>query len=59
MGVVTNLRSYGKRKQVQSYACRMLCEITARHNDKESGDQRTIDGQCVLRMIDGGRSVSS
>jgi len=42
-----------------SYACRMLCEITARHNDEESGDQRAIDGQCVLRMVGGGRSVSS
>jgi len=50
MGVVANPRSYGKCKQVQSYACRILCEITARHNDEESGDQRAIDGQCVLRV---------
>jgi len=54
MGVVANPRSYGK--QVPSYACRMLREITARHND-ESGDERAIDGQCVLRVVDGGRSV--
>jgi len=38
MDVVVNPRSYGKRKQVQSYAYRMLCEITAKHNDKESDD---------------------
>jgi len=59
MSIVTNPRSYGKRKQVQSYACQMLCEITARHNDEESGDQRAIDGQCMLRMVGGSRSVSS
>jgi len=46
-------------KQVQSYACWMLREITARHNDEESGDQRAIDGQCVLRIVGGGRSISS
>jgi len=59
MDIVVNPRSYGKHKQVQSYACRMLCEIIARHNDEESGDQRAIDGQCVLRMVGGGRFVSS
>jgi len=59
MGVVANPRSYGKRKQVQSYTCRMLCEITTRNNDEESGDQCAIDGQCVLRVVGDGRSVSS
>jgi len=31
----------------------MLCEITARHNDEESGDQRAIDGRvfCVVATL--------
>jgi len=41
MGVVAKSRSYGvnrkpKREQIQSYVCRILCEITTRHNEEIS-----------------------
>jgi len=38
------------RKQVQSYACRMLCEITARHNGEESDDQ-SMDNACFAWSV--------
>jgi len=51
MGIVANPRSYDKPKQVQFYACRILCKITVRHNDEESGDQYAMDNACFAWSV--------
>jgi len=51
MGVIANPRSYSKR--VQSYECRMLCKINARHNDEESDEEnlQSTDNACFAWSV--------
>jgi len=59
MGVVVSSWSYGKREQVQSYACQMLCEIIARHNEEWRKRWLMCNRRTMDRVVDDGRSVSS